>query len=184
MNDPLDELLRGHYDRARPADDLRTRLVATPATRRRRWPLALAAAALLAVGVGAWTFLIPHRETPQEMAASILAHHRSGDRFEFFAADTATLARLMTDIDVPLDLPPELAGMTLVGARYCHFCGFLAAHLDLRDAGGAPVTLYITRAQGDLLQLAEVRLDVDGVPVRMWRDGERFLGVAGSVAAL
>jgi RNA polymerase sigma factor (sigma-70 family) len=81
------------------------------------------------------------------------------------------------------DLEPtavRLAGLALVGGRYCSIQGQIAAQLKVVDPASKEIlTLYVTRIDDELEQLAPLDERYEDLYMRCWRDGERFFALAG-----
>ena len=84
------------------------------------------------------------------------------------------MKRLPFAVRGPDRLPRE--GFRLVGARYCSLLGEPAAQMRLRGPDGAEATLY--EIANWPFAVADGRMQIGEVAVRVWREGDRFFGWA------
>jgi len=68
----------------------------------------------------------------------------------------------------------------MLGGRYCSIQGRLAAQIKLEDEAGRVLTLYQTRFSEAFEGISEQRCELDGIQVRIWREGGLLFGLAGS----
>ena len=116
------------------------------------------------------------------IAAEIALNHSKNFAVEFPAQGYAELRERMEKLDFTLHPPslPGARGLRIVGGRYCSIQGQLAAQIKLEDDAGRMVTLYETRFVREFAGLSEGDLDLQGLRIRIWRDGDLLLGLARS----
>ena len=142
----------------------------------------LAASVVLAL-VGIWLLRAPaagHVLQADAIAAEIALNHSKNLAIEFPAKGYAELREQMDKLDFTLRPPglPGLRGLRIVGGRYCSIQGHLAAQIKLEDDAGRRVTLYQTRFADGFAGLPEGDRELEGLRIRIWRDGDLLLGIA------
>ena len=153
----------------------------------RRWLSAAAAVVLLLVSGVTLERLLADRAgagDPAALSAAIVReiarNHREGLAIQFPASGYAKLREGMGRLDFALRAPslPEAAGLHMIGGRYCSIRGQVAAQIKLEDAQGRPSTLYQTRFAEGLEQVVESEHHLEGLRIRLWREGGLFFGLA------
>ncbi|MAE97351.1 MAG: hypothetical protein CL910_22100 [Deltaproteobacteria bacterium] len=126
----------------------------------------------------------PH--DPAALAGSIrheiVLNHRKNLAVEFDAEDYLGLREQMDRLDFALLRPQRFGGgeLQLLGGRYCSLQGRMAAQLKLEDEEGRVLTLYQT-GFGEVFEgLPEEQRELDGIPIRIWREGDLLFGLAGA----
>lgn len=141
---------------------------------------------------------LPAHPSAQIIAEEIALNHRKDLAVEFTTSAYPELAGHMEKLDfVPADAGDDYR---LIGARYCSIQGRIAAQLKLSDDTGGVHALYQTRwddrydrlldgqsgAPRDIPSDREteirsgIRIDLDDVEVRLWRQGDLLFGLATS----
>ena len=171
----LDESIRRHY----AAQSLPPRRAADPKVWRLRMA-AVAAGMLLCFGL--FHVWMRDRDAAERVLAEIAMNHRKQLDVEVAAEDFSAVVAALDRLDFAIRPPPGLdAAFVPVGGRYCSIQGAPAAQLKLRHREtGAAHTLYAAPLTP---QLAGTEAAVDGLPIRLWSDGEVFFGLAGREAA-
>ncbi len=181
----LDEKLRDYYGGQSLSDDRVEKILASakvvrmPFYRQPGWIAAAAAIALLLVGV---VLVLPGGGSglDQRIAVEVAKNHSkalaSEVSSESFARIQAALPRL--DFRIAPTRPEMLAGLTVLGGRYCSIQGELAAQIALRDEEGRACTLYVAPLTEALDQARTGVREVDGVGVETWRDAHRLFVLA------
>ena len=125
-------------------------------------------------------------EGPEALAGSILReialNHSKNLTVEFSADGYPGLREQMGKLDFSLRPPRRLSGggFQMLGGRYCSIQGRLAAQIKLEDEAGRVLTLYQTDFSEDFEGLSEQRRELDGIQIRIWREGGLLFGLAGS----
>ncbi|MGY8823936.1 MAG: hypothetical protein ACKVJG_08360 [Candidatus Latescibacterota bacterium] len=147
---------------------------------RRPYQILSVAAVLLLFCVGAYDS-IEQAQYKGRVLAEIAMNHRKDLGVEFESAEYKPLREALDRLD--FDLEPtavRLAGLALVGGRYCSIQGQIAAQLKVVDPASKEIlTLYVTRIDDELEQLAPLDERYEDLYMRCWRDGERFFALAG-----
>ena len=68
----------------------------------------------------------------------------------------------------------------MLGGRYCSIQGRLAAQIKLEDEHGSVLTLFQTNFDERFDGLTEVQRELDGIRIRVWREGDLLFALAGS----
>ena len=116
----------------------------------------------------------------ERVADEITMNHLKNLAVEYPIGDINQLSAAMTDLGFSLRQPThsELAGLTLIGARYCSIQGQIAAQLKYQDQDNKITTLYQTQSNPLLENLAFNDEDHDGVQIIVWRDSDIVYGLA------
>ncbi len=153
----------------------------------RHWLSVAAAVVLLLVSGVTLQRLLADRAgagDPAALSAAIVReiarNHRDGLAIQFPASGYAKLREGMGRLDFALRAPslPEAAGLSMIGGRYCSIRGQVAAQIKLEDAQGRPSTLYQTRFAEGLEKVVESEHHLEGLRIRLWREGGLFFGLA------
>ena len=149
------------------------------------WVVAAVAASVVLALVGIQLLGAPSAQgdaLAAAIAAEVALNHNKNLAVEFSAKDYAELRDQMEKLDFTLRLPslPGARGLRVVGGRYCSIQGQLAAQIKLEDDGGRMVTLYETRFASGFAGLPEGDRTLEGLRIRIWRDGDLLLGLAHS----
>ena len=190
----LSEHLRRYYaERELPPETLErlARLAAARADARggafrppsRALVVAVLAASVVLALVGIQLLRAPAAERvalAAAIAAEIALNHSKDLAVEFPANGYADLREQMDKLDFTLRPPglPGATGLRIVGGRYCSIQGQLAAQIKLEDDAGRMVTLYETRFADGFAGLPEGDRNLEGLRVRIWREGDLLLGLA------
>lgn len=153
-------------------------------SRRIRWLAAAGvAAAVLVAGIASLRGSVADGSLPLRVAEEIALNHGKQLAVEFTATSYRELARRMDKLDFDLRASPDarVARLGVLGARYCSIQGGLAAQVKLREAGGQVLTMYQTALTDELGSVPAGEQIVDGVRIRLWREGDRLLGLARSI---
>ena len=188
MSNELDQRLRAHYEAQEPSPQTMERLLrtaesasatTTPVSRRWLRPLAVAAAALVCA-IPAVLLLGGDGEPPERaVALEIAMNHRKALPMDVPCGHYSHIQRKLPNLDFSPVKPTGLAGsLQLAGARYCHIGPSIAVQCRLDGADGRRFTLYQFRARGDQDEIDAGTFDLDGVRVRVWRQGQLVLGLA------
>lgn len=184
----LDQQIRDHYAGAamspRSLQRMRTAIAANRKQPAGLWRgLGIAAAVLLSLGVVLQVSRVEsdHGRT-WAMARQIASQH--GQKFEpqVTADDFDDLKTMTVAGFTPVE--PERCKQDdyrVVGARYQTVGGQQATQIRLAYVYGPPATLYEMPAE----QFAWVRegtLNVDGLPVKFWREGNVLMALAGDAS--
>ena len=186
----LDELIRRHYA-ARSLPPRRVEAILARARPRRAadpniWRLRMAAvAAGMLLCFGLFHVWMRDRDAAERVLAEIAMNHRKQLDVEVAAEDFSAVVAALDRLDFTARPPLGLGDAFVpVGGRYCSIQGALAAQLKLRHREtGAAHTLYAAPLTPELAGLAGTEAAVDGLPIRLWSDGEVFFGLAGREAA-
>lgn len=122
----------------------------------------------------------------EALAASILRevalNHEKNLKVEFSAIGYSRLREQMGELDFALRSPQRVASgkLQVRGGRYCSIQGRLAAQIKLEDEHGRILTLYQTGFDERFSGLPELRTELNGVQVRVWREGNLLFALAGS----
>ena len=131
-----------------------------------------------------WWSSFPDREgmdLPGRVADEVAANHLELKPLEVETREIAGIRDYFAQLDfLPVDTRlPAIAGLELLGGRYCSIQGMTAAQLRLRSPGGAPLqTLYQVRydpqRQGVIPRLGKgeppLEIDARGLEVRLWME--------------
>ena len=177
---PIDTQIKEYYQKQTlPVENLQAMQPPEDTPRSSQWPwllpLAAAAVALLAI------FLWKPSSLPQAVAAEIAKNHNAQLAMEISSSDYQEVAAKLDRIKFSLTPPSGEFGrqFTLIGGRYCSIQTELAAQLRVQEnATGKMHTFYVTPLTIDLGALKETTQTVKGVKVRLWKEGDRFFGLA------
>jgi len=116
----------------------------------------------------------------ERAAHEIAMNHLKDLEAEYTSDDLETISGQMAKLGFVLRQPEQvdLAGLTLIGARYCSIQGEIAALLKYRNRDGESVTLYQTRASPRLKNLAFDDTLPDDTRIKIWREGNQVYGLA------
>lgn len=188
MKEPLKDLLKEHYASQDLSDrqlaDLRARLDAgrgrAPLGRRRALGLlglAVAAVALVAVVVRVAPLAV------EDVVAEISYNHNKHMDLEVATSSIEELRAKQPKLDFTLIASERLPAATweLLGARYCSIDGRIASQMRYRNRqNGQLYTLYETSLRSQVKGLdGEHKAFKDGTIVRVWREKDLLLGLAG-----
>jgi hypothetical protein len=194
--DYLDQRVRDYYGRQSLSAGALRRLMQTirttspasgekSAARLKPWVIVAAlCSAVAAVGVIVLLLLSvlksPENDVARITAAEVAANHRKQFAVEYTAPDVARLGAQMLKLDFSLSLPRRFqdGSHQLLGGRYCSIRGQIAAQLRLADAHGHACTLYEVRPVDALASVRDVRFEVDGCQVELWREDGLLMALA------
>ena len=177
---PIDTQIKEYYQKQTlPEENLQAMQPPKDTPQSSQWPwllpLAAAAVALLVF------FFWKPSSLPQAVAAEIAKNHTAKLPMDISSSDYQEVAAKLDRIEFSLT-PPKgefSRQFTLIGGRYCSIQTKRAAQLRVREnATGNMHTLYITRSTDDFGALTDTTQTVEGVKVRLWTEGDRFLGLA------
>ena len=175
---PIDTQIKEYYQKQTlPEENLQAMQppVDSPAPRPWLLPFAAAAAVVLAI------FLWKPADLTQAVATEIAKNHSAQLEMEIRTSDYREIAAKLDRIKFSLTPPSgEFSRQfTLIGGRYCSIQNELAAQLRVQEnATGKMHTLYITPLTDDFSALKETTQAIKGVKVRLWKEGDRFFGLA------
>lgn len=188
----LNEHVKDHYTRETLRPEKLAQLLAqadTAQLQNNRWValrkswMITAVAALIAAVVPLTLWQVASSEDWSMRAAREIAlNHKKQLAIEFLATDYASLRTQMSKLDFVLTAPSRMpvAGLAVVGARYCSIQGHLAAQVRLQDRDGHSYTLYQRSLHGVPILAAEQQHMIDGVQIREWQEAGLFFGLAES----
>ncbi|MAG32408.1 MAG: hypothetical protein CL908_16120 [Deltaproteobacteria bacterium] len=112
----------------------------------------------------------------------IALNHGKDLAVEFSAAGYPRLREQMAELDFALRPSRHLAAeeLEMLGGRYCSIQGRLAAQIKLEDEHGSVLTLFQTNFDERFDGLTEVQRELDGIRIRVWREGDLLFALAGS----
>lgn len=115
---------------------------------------------------------------PQEIALN----HSKQLSLEFYADNYASLDKMMNKLDFNLlaSSNTSLAGLTILGARYCSIQGNLAAQIRLKDKKGTYYTLYQTPITSALKTEKTGTFLSGDIKITQWQENNLFFGLAKS----
>lgn len=186
--DELDQRLKRYYGEQEADPEkvkaLQEQLAAAPDPEKRtRFIFSLAATFLFLclVGIGwlAWQGR-PARQI-SNYAAEIALNHKKQLSPEFFGSAYAEIGAQMPKLDFAVVQPASMdADLILKGGRYCSVDNHIAAQFRLKNKAGESFTLYQFKDPDFFPPVDKEPLVVDGVEVRIWKQGDTVLGLASS----
>jgi len=195
---PLDKMLKQHYEQQQLSSEAMARMVALADSVdqnhkqqqranfwQRRWgeqrKLSLVASVMVAL------LLIPLLWPADEplltrVAKEVALNHNKQLASDYVTDSYQALAAVMNKLDFKPAPPTRLkqAGYRMIGARYCSIQGEIAAQIKLSSAAGEVMTLYQTRLNPRLAALGEQSYMADNIRVETWQEGEIFFSLASS----
>ena len=177
---PIDTQIKEYYQKQTlPEENLQAMQPPEDTPQPSQWPwlLPLAAAAVALMAIFFWK----PSSLPQAMAAEIAKNHTAQLPMDISSSDYQEVAAKLDRIKFSLTPPSgEFSRQfTLIGGRYCSIQNELAAQLRVQEnATGKMHTLYITPLTDDFSTLKETTQAIKGVKVRLWKEGDRFFGLA------
>ena len=181
---PIDTQIKEYYQKQTlPEENLQAMQPPEDSPQPSQWPrlLPLAAAAVALLAIFLWVELMKPSSLPQAVAAEIAKNHAAQLPMDISSSDYQEVAAKLDRIDFSLTPPGGEFGrqFTLIGGRYCSIQNELAAQLRVQEnATGKMHTLYITPLTDDFSALKETTQAIKGVKVRLWKEGNRFFGLA------
>lgn len=142
--------------------------------------IGIAATLFLAISLVITLNLDSSASLSERVADEITMNHLMNLAVEYSSSDINQISAAMTELGFSLRQPTrsELAGLTLIGARYCSIQGQIAAQLKYQDQNKKITTLYQTQSNPLLENLAFSDEDHDGVQIIVWREGDIVYGLA------
>lgn len=142
----------------------------------------LAAAAAVVVLLAGWALLSQTLRPSLQMlaAAEVAKNHSKQLAPEIMTTDFAQIQVALPRLDFAIT-PTQadfLAGLRVLGGRYCSIQGELAAQISLQDTDGKPCTLYIAPLTPELAQIPPVIRQVGETQVQFWHDAHRLYALA------
>jgi len=148
----------------------------------RRAFVGMAALLVGGVAVGLWVGLPRRVETdlPRQIAREVALNHRKGFAPEVRAASFTELGAAMAKLDFQPLRPtkPGFDGLRLVGGRYCSIGDCIAVQATVTMPDGRRGTLYEVRPDARLARIGDAEFNIDGLRVRLWREGGLLLVLA------
>ena len=120
----------------------------------------------------------------QVVAQEIALNHRKQLNLDFNEIEYSNLNKLMQKLDFQIIKSNHInmAGLEVVGARYCSIQGNIAAQIRLRDENNKVFTLYQTKLTDMLKKNPENNIQSVGrVDVKQWQENGLFFGLAVSL---
>lgn len=142
--------------------------------------IGIAATLFLAISLVITLNLDSSASLGERVADEIAMNHLRNLAVEYSSGDINKISAAMTELGFSLRQPASsaLAGLTLIGARYCSIQGQIAAQLKYQDQDKKITTLYQTQSNPLLENLAFSDEDHDGVQIIIWREGDIVYGLA------
>lgn len=184
MND-LDQKIRDYYQSQSLAPERvagiceNAKIVRPPFWRQGGWIVA-AAAIVMFLGLGAYVLTQTGPSLEQWVAADVAKNHEKMLAPEIQTSDFAEIQAALTRLDFSIapTRTEMLAGLQVLGGRYCSIGDELAAQISLVDAEGNPCTLYIAPLTDKLGRVQPGIREADGFAVHFWRDEHRLFALA------
>lgn len=142
--------------------------------------IGIAATLFLAISLVITLNLDSSASLGERVADEITMNHLMNLAVEYSSSDINQISAAMTELGFSLRQPAHsaLAGLTLIGARYCSIQGQIAAQLKYQDQDKKITTLYQTQSNPLLENLAFSDEDHDGVQIIVWRESDIVYGLA------
>ena len=185
----LDQELKSYYRSQRLSPQkvaaIRASAVGTGSTRRlATYFVPLAAAVLLAVGIGMWSRVGLLGGPSQRVVAEIAHNHRHQGALVMASDRYDVVQAALSDLDFPIRPSREELVQTfaLVGGKYCTIQTSRAAQLKLsRHDSGVIHTLYVVPVTADMEGIEPGVYERNGVQVELWTDMRLLYGLAHSL---
>ncbi|MFK7800296.1 MAG: hypothetical protein AB8G95_01570 [Anaerolineae bacterium] len=156
--------------------------VAVVAPRRNMRPLyAYAFALFIALSLGLFGLQrYSSNQHIESVAAEIALNHAKKFNTEFTATNIANLSEEMHLLDFSVVHPQRMQyeNYNIIGARYCTIDSSIAVQIHLEDDADHEYTLYEFREPTSFLANQEKVIDVEGIQVTLWKEGEVVMGLA------
>lgn len=180
----LNQKLRDYYATQSLSEDRVARILETgniirPPVWRQPVLLAFAASiALLLVVSVLW--LRPAPPIEAVVAADVWKNHEKQLAPEVATASFAEIQSALPRLAFPITptQPDMLAGLQILGGRYCSILDELAAQISLVDADGRPCTLYVAPLTPQLASLTPGIVRTESGTVQIWTDAHRVFAMA------
>lgn len=116
----------------------------------------------------------------ESVAAEIALNHAKKFNTEFNATNIANLSEEMHLLDFSPVHPQRMQydSYNVIGARYCTIDSSIAVQIHLEDDTEHEYTLYEFREPTSFLANQEKVIDVGGIQVTLWKEGEVVMGLA------
>ncbi|MEM7033935.1 MAG: hypothetical protein AAF629_30615 [Chloroflexota bacterium] len=147
-------------------------------------PVLAAAVLLLFFGLGLFTYqAYDTNQKLESVAAEIALNHAKRFDTEFDTSNIASLTTVMHLLDFAPVHPRKMQFETyhIMGARYCTIDSSIAVQVHLEDEAQQAYTLYQFRESNALQIERETIIDVAGIKVTLWKEGEVIMGLAQRV---
>ena len=192
-NTPIEQRIQKFYQRQKLSPEKLQELKAltqpqkvdprpTPRFRTNLYTYAAFAAVVLLLFIGSLFGVRRYNENQhiQAVAAEIALNHAKRFNTEFESPNIANLSTQMHLLDFSPVLPQKMAydSYEMIGARYCTIENAIAVQIHLEDEDDAAYTLYEFRDPSAFLSNDERTIDVDGIEVQLWKEGEVIMGLA------
>ncbi len=183
MND-LDQKIRDYYQSQSLSDDSVARILETgqlvrPPFWRQPALLAFAASIVLVIGISL-LWLRPGPAIEVAVAGDVWKNHQKQLAPEITTSSFAEIQSALPRLEFPI-APTQremLAGMEIVGGRYCSILGELAAQISLVDAAGESGTLYVAPLTEALSEIIPGVYRLENGTVQIWTDAHRVFALA------
>ena len=148
-------------------------------------PLAVAAAVVLAVGLGVYFNGTGGTNASvalsEQVGRQIMVYHQRYIDLDVTTDDFAAMKQAMDQLEFEPYKPAIIneKGLRLVGARYCAMYGCAAVQMRFVDDQGRHYTLYEVKPDEKLRHVADRTVAVDNVPVKLWQEQGLLIGLAG-----
>ena len=116
----------------------------------------------------------------QAVAAEIALNHAKDFNTEFESPNIANLSSQMHLLDFSPVHPQRLqySSYDIQGARYCTIENAIAVQVHLEDEANTEYTLYEFRDPSPFLSNGERVIEIDGIQVTLWKEGDVVMGLA------
>jgi len=150
---------------------------------KRNYIRSIAAAIIIAVSIPLGIQQILNTDNSQLVPQEIALNHLKQLSLEFDANNYASLNKMMPKLDFKLESPEntQLAGLTILGGRYCSIQGNLAAQIRLTDKKGLIYTLYQTPLTEALKLEKTGTFPSQDIEISQWNESGLFFGLARSI---
>ncbi len=180
----LDQQLRDYYQSHTLSTESVARILETgKMVRPPFWkqPTLLGIAACIALLLSVSTLLMkpgPTREAT--VVADVWKNHQKQLAPEITTTNFAEIQAALPRLAFPLapTQPEMLAGMRMIGGRYCSILDELAAQINLVDAAGHPCTLYVAPLTPQLAKINAGIHPTETGSVQIWTDAHRVFALA------
>ncbi|MGF1678894.1 MAG: hypothetical protein ACFCUX_06845, partial [Candidatus Methylacidiphilales bacterium] len=114
------------------------------------------------------------------IAADVWKNHRKQLAPEVTTASFAEIQVALPRLTFPITptQPDMLAGLQILGGRYCSILDELAAQISLLDADGHPCTLYVAPLTPQFASITPGILRTESGSVQIWTDAHRVFAMA------
>ena len=182
----LDQELKNYYrsQRLSPHKVAAIRAAAGRTVRRRRFAacfVPLAAAVLLAVGIGVWSKAGLFGDSSQRVVAEIVRNHQQQGALVVASDRYQVVQAALSDLDFPIRPARDdlVQAFALMGGKYCTIQATQAAQLKPSRRGtGVIHTLYVVPRNAGTHGVEPGVYEHSGVEVELWTDQLLLYGLA------